>query len=120
MRVVWRIYFADGSTFDSADGAPWEAPKRGVAVILVRDGRFDRRILKMSNAYIWSPTVDRWLDQETAMDAYVRVIKEPWCVVLNGEYQRESEFEDILIRATNDPDFKPRKDAPPPHPAWRD
>jgi hypothetical protein len=32
--VSWRIYYADGSTFDAAQGAPEAAPRYGVLAVL--------------------------------------------------------------------------------------
>lgn len=35
--MIWRIFYADGSTFDSTQGAPDDAPGYGVEVIVQPD-----------------------------------------------------------------------------------
>ncbi len=35
-KADWRIYYADGSTFDSVDGEPWQAPATRVVLIIQR------------------------------------------------------------------------------------
>lgn len=115
----WRIYYTDGRTFDDTMGEPWEAPKVGVQVINIREGRLGRRTLKLADYYVWSPLVGRWLDIEHPTGVIQRMAREPWAVLLCGEYIAEADFERILIAAHDDPDFPMRKDAPPPHPAWR-
>ena len=43
--LAWRIYYGDGSTFSSADGAPSDAPSTNVqAIALEADPTIGRRI----------------------------------------------------------------------------
>lgn len=115
----WKIFYSDGSTFSDEDGAPSEAPKRGAQVICIEEGRCGRRVLKLSNYYMWSPTLNRWLDQESETSVFLRAAQEPWTVILFGEYLIEKQFETILIAAHNDPYIPMVTPDGPPHPAWR-
>lgn len=37
MALLWRIYYADGTTFDSYEGAPDESPDKGVICVVQPD-----------------------------------------------------------------------------------
>lgn len=105
-QLNWRIYYKDGSTFSNLDGSPQEIPVRnGVQVINVRDGKKGRRTLKLVDYYVWSPTLDRWVDCIDTTSAICRALREPYIVLLAGEYLREADFEKVLIQAHNDPEF---------------
>lgn len=120
MPVEWVIYYADGARVTSLDCAPQDVPKGGVAVILSRDGRCGRRVLAGSDFYLWSPTLGMWTRHIEAVSAMMRaVVSEPWVAMLRGEYQREADYEQILIRAHNDPDLPAVSPGTPPHPAWK-
>lgn len=117
--MSWKVFYSDGSTFSDRDGGPSEAPKSGVQVVHVEDGRCGRRVLKLVDYYVWSPTLTRWIDCADAPSVLLRASREPWVVVLYGEYLREAEFEKILIAAHED-DYVPAvSPSEPPHPAWR-
>ena len=113
--ISWKVYYSDGSTFT---GRPEDAPKQGVQVILVKNERVGRRVLKFCDYYVYSPTLQRWLDCADAASVIVRALKEPSVTVLAGEYLNEEDFEKILIAAHNDVDLPPHS-GPPPHEAWR-
>lgn len=118
MPRKWKIFFADGTTFDSDQGSPAEAPPKPVAVILTEDGRCGRRVLKLMDWYRWSEQDDRWYDCE-AFDVLFALAEHGTVTARRGVYMLEAEFEKILISAHNDA-FVPRvRPVEPPHPAWR-
>lgn len=117
MAVEWAIYYADGSRYTSDDGRPEHTPPTGVQVILVREGRCGRRVLKVADYYIWSQSLGRWIEAQDAAAVVLRAMREP-VLVRAGEYLREADFERILIAAHNDPDLPAVPSAEPPHPAW--
>ena len=117
--IVWVIYYADGSRLTSATCSPGDTPPIGVEVILVHDSRYGRRVLKMAEYYLWSPSLERWIEVPDAAAVVVRAMQEP-VLVRAGEYLREADFEQILIRAHNDPDLPPICPGSPSHPAWRE
>ena len=114
----WKIWYADGTTFDSSQGQPTDAPKTGAVVCIVEDGRFNRRKLYLQDYYVYSPTLDLWLMQNDAAGVIMRAVREPYIVVVAGCYMREKDFEQILIAADND-EFIKAQPAEPPHPAWK-
>ena len=118
--IDWVIYYSDGRRITSADlCSVTDLPTTGVQIVLVRDGRCNRRVLKFADYYVWSPTLNRWLDCYDSAAVIVRAIKEPWIKVLAGEYLRESDFEKILIRANRDDDLKGITPDSLPHSAWK-
>lgn len=114
----WRIYYADGSTFSSNDGPAQNAPNFGAQVVLVRDKHVGRRVLKLADYYVWRPSLDRWTDHEDSASAILAMAREPWAVLICGQYLNDDDFERILIAAHNDPDLPPIARDKPPHPAW--
>lgn len=113
----WRIYYSDGSTFDNDQGAPQDAPSYGVQVVIVKDGKHGRRVLKLCDFYLWRPSINRWTDHIDSTSAIMAAAAEPWVVLVCGQYLLEDDFERILIRAYNDPDFPGVSIAS--HEAWR-
>lgn len=119
MSRRWKIFYSDGSTFSNKEGKPSDAPKRGVQVVHVEDGRCGRRVLRLADYYVWSPTLDRWLDCLDAASVLIRAQTEPFIVVLFGEYLVEADYEKILIQSHEDQEVPAVAPDEPPHPAWR-
>ncbi len=59
MRVRWKIFYADGSTFCDQDGWPYDAPARGVQAIAQSHPDVGRTINCKEHYYWW--TGERWL-----------------------------------------------------------
>ena len=49
----WRIYYHDGSTFDSTQGVPNDAPPTGVVCIIQFSREMGREILNRWDCYFW-------------------------------------------------------------------
>lgn len=68
----WQIYYEDGSSFDSSQGTPAEAPPVGVIVIVQCDltPPHKRELVKGDNYYYWSPAM-QWqgIDRDGVIDA---------------------------------------------------
>jgi len=60
MNIQWRIYYADGTTFDSTMGEPWDAPATRVLLITQRheDPRERPYYQWMDDYYVWK--YGRW------------------------------------------------------------
>jgi len=118
MPIEWVLYYADGSRYTSATHRPEDTPPAGVEVVLVRDGRGQRRKLMMADYYGWSASLGRWIELQDAAAVVVRAMREP-LLIRAGQYLREADFERILIRADNDPEIPLVSPNSPPHPAWK-
>jgi hypothetical protein len=101
----WKVYYADGSTFSDEDG-PWEeAPADGVACVVVRDDDYGRYVLNGLNFY-YMPCGGQPLDVTHTNDIGPQLRRRcPW--LKHGVGLPRSEWKDVLIRATRDPDFGP-------------
>lgn len=125
--VEWRIYYSDGSTFDSRDGLPSDAPALRVQVIAQADASVGR-VLVQNGDYYWYfdgswfggdiagvynyLIVSGILDPETVFESPIAMLR--WmtgtgCVKL-GEMLRAQDFIEIYHRAYDDPDL-PTKSA---------
>lgn len=124
----WRIYYADGTTFSSADGSWDDAPARGVIAVVRPNPQTGRSVEKGRAFYIMDPDAgEPWaVDWPGLWDYLHRVgslqagiplrdvnldaLARDWGVkfgrsVPNEVYQR------IVIAADNDPDFPRRSSA---------
>lgn len=103
---MWRIYYTDGSTFDSTQGEPWDAPRYGVQVIVQDhvDPQERPYLVWQGDYYIWKGQwfpVDRF-----AFDMYYFVnTLSGRKVGLAGEYTDNDNWVAITRRAMKDPDF---------------
>ena len=113
----WRIYYADGSTFDSNDGTWDDAPVDGVQAVVVRHETIGRVVFTGREFY---PAVN---GEPYATDTiaaflrkYVPSLKHGLCIPLE-------EYDAIMQRAWRDPDFpktNPLRRASDPQPQRRD
>ncbi len=101
----WRIYYADGSTFDSSQGEPNDAPPTGVACIMQRDAS-GREVVKGDDYYYWGGPTDQWCGADR--DAVIETLLEGGTVegLCRGRRQSRLEFQKRVTAAHNDPDFQ--------------
>lgn len=106
--LSWRIYYDDGSTFDSAQGEPHEAPGLGVQAVVQVDERVGRVILTRFDWYYYRADLREWwasdlfglLDQLTSDTRGV--------VLAVRAGRNAAAYDAILARAHGDPDFPPK------------
>lgn len=105
--LTWRIYYDDGSTFDSDQGEPWDAPGLGVALILQRREGEGRLVMHRWDWYVWRCDLGEWwghdlfglLDQLTDDRAgVVRAVKA-------GRMLSTPDWNALYTRAIEDADF---------------
>lgn len=101
MKPAWRLYYADGSTFDSTQGGPPEAPAFGVQAVVQDCPDEGKHVLTQAD-YYWREG-DRWSggDFVGLLDFLSRRVG----VVRFGRYMAPKDFEAVLARANADPDF---------------
>ena len=105
---MWRIYYDDGSTFDSTEGDPDDAPAFGVQCIVEPDDDGGRVVLNHFDWYYYNPEAGQWWGSDIHGLLDKLQFRIPIEAVMQG--RNCSNFKEILVRATHDPDF-PRKSA---------
>jgi hypothetical protein len=102
--VLWRIYYADGATFSSADGAPHEAPSEGFVCAVGYEPSGRRYIMHGWNFYRFDHASAQWwgMDQFGLHDALRR---NDVYAYKEGRTVRREVWEDLMQRANLDPDF---------------
>jgi len=103
--VRWRIYYSDGTTFDSTQGSPDEAPAFGVQVILqLSDGGRRRESVSNADYYVYTPS-GFWVgaDLTGILDRLANRL--PFSGFLIGRWDPRDEFLGILRTSEKDPDF---------------
>ena len=98
MRIEWRVYYDDGSTFTDLDGSPYDAPATGVQIIVSRSG--EKTILSRGKtAYYWK---DGWNPcDEPGMYDYLMLYKGPKAVLF-GRTIRDEEYLKVCEVAAGD------------------
>lgn len=101
----WRIYYGDGSTFSSADGAPQDAPALNVQVIVQRDPDVGRALVS-GHHYYWFHDSEWYGGNDAGWYQYL--FWPGYKIVKFGTTMGNRAFIDIVTRAGNDPDFPPK------------
>ncbi len=105
--VKWRIYYSDGSTFDSLDGAPHEAPSAGFicAVGYDHEGRY---LMHGWDHYRYDREVNQWWGMDL-MGVFDRLRHGGEIYAYKeGRTVSKALFQEIMDKAHRDPEF-PRK-----------
>jgi hypothetical protein len=109
MRPDWKIYYADGTTYNSLDGGPDQAPAIGVQVIIQRDKNHGIKYVSGGDYYLWDDRgegAEWWAADEAGLILY---IIEPGIKVIKlGTHITPSRFSEIIGAAKSDPDFPPK------------
>jgi len=110
-KPLWKIYYGDGSTFDSRQGRPEEAPSQNVCCIVYADKEHGRRIVHRWDWYyfkdgtdspVWGADIHGLLDQ--LMSDKSRAVHG----VKIGRTYEDNIFRAIMQRAHEDTDFEPK------------
>ena len=102
--IEWRIYYSDGSSFDSTQGSPDMAPSRGFVCAVGYDERGDRYIQNGWDHYWFDVKSCQWwgCDRDGLIDQLCE--NRVWAYK-QGRTVTRSEFSDIMQTAHKDPDF---------------
>ncbi len=100
----WRIYYIGGSTFDSSQGAPFDAPKEGCGVIVAPDPEVGRALIHRWNWYYFKSGIWWGADIFGLLDQFKHFAPEITAVI-EGRTGLNSEWNELLARADADPDF---------------
>ena len=116
MPPTWRIYYADGSTFDSTQGGPEEAPLDGfVCAVGYRCAATSERYITYGkNHYFYNEEGDEWwgIDWHGMLDRarmYSREKSNPFWAYKEGRMVDDDRFRELMALAHRDPDFPQRK-----------
>ena len=108
----WRIYYDDGSTFDSSQGEPEDAPGFGIALIVAQNSQVGRVLLQGFDFVYWNGTNWAGCDFFGLVDRLAHRL--PTRAVSVGRMIETHIWGEIYERAKADPDF-PRKSGKIPH-----
>lgn len=101
----WKIYYSDGSTFSDKDGDPFNAPGRGVQMIVHEHSEVGRHLLGREDNYWWSGS--RWFGGD--LFGLYDYLQEPGPKkVIFGRVIDNESFKRITQAALNDPEFPPK------------
>jgi hypothetical protein len=105
--LQWRIYYADGSTFDNLQGEPWDAPATRVLIIVQKDPEASNGayVQWMTDYYLWK--LGRWYAKDYGALLFYWFINifphQRAC--LAGETVDNNTWKEITTKAKTDPEF---------------
>lgn len=106
--IDWRIYYGDGSTFDSSMGAPADAPGLDVQIVAEASELLGRELIHGYDYYVYDAALfDGW----TSVDLFGLwdYLSKPGAKVVKfGRMVRHETFSATLARALDDPDLPPK------------
>ncbi len=105
--VKWRVYYDDGSTFDSTQGNPDNAPPWGVICINQISVEHGRNIAAYLDYYVYDPE-DGWIGikWDGVIDRLANRLSLDGFLV--GRTVSRHRFQEIMLKADKDPDFPPK------------
>lgn len=96
----WRIYYDDGSTYSSADGAVEFAPCDGIIIIAQSDDDVGREILHRKDFYYWER--GRWFGCDRyGLEDYLR--RPGWKKIAAGRNTEHRNYQILFHRACTEP-----------------
>jgi hypothetical protein len=100
----WRIYYSNETTFDSDQGEPHDAPSEGFLCAIGYDETGKRYIMHGWTFYQWDTETNQWwgMDQFGLFDRLRRNLVYAY---KEGRTVSRKRWEEIMVRANNDPDF---------------
>lgn len=104
--MVWVVWYDDGRSFTSLDGAPHDTPRWGVICIAAECGNHGRVIWHGTDYYCWA---DGWLSCDaTGLIDYLANRPGPYKTVLMGRHVPPDVFHMVYEMADRDPRLPPR------------
>lgn len=103
MARRWRIYYTDGTKYDSDMGPPRSAPAYGVGIVVQRLPDRSCNLLRYETFYYWSR--DRWYGGDEYAPFEMLRERRPFTAVRSGRMMPDEGFYALYRAATNDPDF---------------
>jgi hypothetical protein len=103
--IDWRVYYSDGSTFDSSQGTPDDAPAFGVQEILqlADDGRI-RDVVTGADFYLYCED-GKWTGSDLVGLIERLANRIPFSGTLIGRWEPVDVYQAILRTAEEDTDF---------------
>jgi hypothetical protein len=99
---MWRIFYDDGSTFDSTQGEPHEAPTEGFVCAVGYDETGSRYIMHGWDFYCFDE--GQWWGMDR-MGLHDRLRRNALYAYKEGRTVTKSRFSELTTRAHLDPDF---------------
>jgi hypothetical protein len=106
--VDWIVFYDDGSTFSSDDGAPEQAPAWGVMVIAARSAEHGRT-LWLGQDFFWWDEDGEWVDGDL-VGLIDYLARRPYTkkIVLMGRDRAPDRFHRSYRQALFDPRLPPK------------
>lgn len=104
MTPEWRIYYSDGTTFDSTQGTQEDAPARGFLCAIGYNELGERYIMHGWDHYWWDRASEQWwgCDRDGLIDQLCE--NRVWAYKM-GRTVTKLEWDRVILEASYDPDF---------------
>ena len=102
--IDWKIFYSDGSTFDSSMGDPEDVPPWDIQVIAQINEDIGRHLSSQADYYLFIDGKWVGLDFVGLVDYLANILK----IVKVGRMIDRENFRELLEQAHNDPDLPPK------------
>lgn len=108
--LSWCIYYPDGKTFSSDDGAPQDAPARGVQVIVQEDYDVGFHLQTGDDYYLWNGEKFVGVDIFGLFDFLIETgLVKFGRMITNAEYREIFDWANTSRKWLNKNSFKPNE-----------
>lgn len=109
MKIRWKIYYIDGSTFSNKDGKPEDAPGWGVAAVAQEDDVTGVLIHHQHDFYCFDKQFGGWygMDIWGVSQYFAKPGKK---IIKLGEVMPTNKYRELIASLSGDPDL-PNKSA---------
>lgn len=104
----WRIYYGDGSTFDSTQGEPEDAPAFDFQCVVQPDPRVGRTVMAGWDWYYYRVDIGEWWGSDIHGLLDLLLHRFPIKAVCQGRHSYNPVYTEIIKKASEDPDFEPK------------
>ena len=101
---MWRIYYDDGSTFDSNQGGPQDAPSLGFICAVGYDEGGQRYIMHGWDHYCWDVETEQWWGMDY-VGLFDRLVHNKVFAYKMGRTVTKTLFRELMHKADQDKDF---------------
>jgi hypothetical protein len=99
----WIVFYTDGSTFSSADGTPWDAPRIGVQCVASCKDEQERDwyTIQQVEGYYYEKDRGGWLEFENERTFWLHFFRATHPCAVFGEMVTDSKWRSLFERITD-------------------
>jgi len=100
----WKIFYADGSTFGSNEGAPVDAPGGGIIAIAQEDDVVGIEISSGNDFYVFDESIGGWGEMDVfGLTQYI--LRPGYKIIKLGQLISTKDYRALMVKIRSDPEL---------------